>query len=88
MNETVLDFIAQRNLENSMKMTESNLEPTKRNVVKSVIMSETGLCITHKNKVLLKCQYCLKMYIGKDKLDQHVRTKHVGESVGQCDICH
>ena len=28
MNETVLDFIAQRNLENSMKMTESNLEPT------------------------------------------------------------
>ena len=35
-----------------------------------------------------QCQYCVKMYIDKDKLDQHVRTKHVGECVGQCDICH
>ena len=34
-----------------------------------------------------RCEHCDKLYLGRDKYEQHIRTKHMGLSAGQCDVC-
>ena len=34
-----------------------------------------------------RCEHCGKLYLGRDKYDNHIRTKHMGQVAGHCDVC-